>query len=184
MAPCAPLSKNGPTLFSSVAFWYQDGIAKGQPEPPYGPARLPHGSARQMEVEDAIADVRAENGKAEVQKDVLAAPRQPRRQCGGHSHECAIRIPALEFLASSRPERPNQMFEAFSNGVRFLCRRDRETSTSSMSSHSSRCFFRSIHLAAPLIGHVLDSAHGFMPRLLVLPLCRPRPSSGCHGVAS
>lgn len=60
-----------PDLFSSVAFWYQQGIAKGLPEPPYGPARLPHGNARQIEVEDSIADVRVENGKAEVQKDVF-----------------------------------------------------------------------------------------------------------------
>ncbi len=60
-----------PDLFSSVAFWYQEGIAKGLPEPPYGPSRLPHGNARQIEVEDLIADVRTENGKAEVQKDVF-----------------------------------------------------------------------------------------------------------------
>jgi hypothetical protein len=60
-----------PDLFSSVAFWYQEGIAKGLPEPPYGQARLPHGNARQIEVEDSIADVRTENGKAEVQKDVF-----------------------------------------------------------------------------------------------------------------
>ncbi|HWB97914.1 MAG TPA: glycoside hydrolase family 172 protein, partial [Bryobacteraceae bacterium] len=38
-------------LFSSVAFWYQAGIAAGLPEPPYGAARLPHGNARQIEVE-------------------------------------------------------------------------------------------------------------------------------------
>jgi hypothetical protein len=60
-----------PDLFSSVAFWYQDGIARGLPEPPYGAARLPHGNAQQIEVEDLIADVRTENGKAEVQKDVF-----------------------------------------------------------------------------------------------------------------
>jgi hypothetical protein len=60
-----------PDLFSSVAFWYQDGIARGLPEPPYGSSRLPHGNARQIEVEDLIADVRTENGKAEVQKDVF-----------------------------------------------------------------------------------------------------------------
>jgi hypothetical protein len=60
-----------PDLFSSVAFWYQEGIAHGLPEPPYGPARLPHGNARQIEVEDLIAAVRTENGKAEVQKDVF-----------------------------------------------------------------------------------------------------------------
>jgi hypothetical protein len=58
-------------LFSSVAFWYQDGVAKGRPEPPYGSARLPHGNARQIEVEDLITDVTVENGKAEVQKEVF-----------------------------------------------------------------------------------------------------------------
>lgn len=60
-----------PDLFSSVAFWYQQGIAKGLTEPPYGSARLPHGNARQIEAEDLIARVRTENGKAEVQKDVF-----------------------------------------------------------------------------------------------------------------
>ena len=60
-----------PDLFSSVAFWYQEGIAPGLPEPPYGAERLPHGNARQIEVEDLIADVRVENGSAEVQKDVF-----------------------------------------------------------------------------------------------------------------
>jgi len=58
-------------LFSTVAFWYQQGIAKGLPEAPYGSARLPHGNARQIEAEDSIADVKAENGKVEVQKDVF-----------------------------------------------------------------------------------------------------------------
>jgi hypothetical protein len=60
-----------PDLFSSVAFWYQEGVAEGLPEPPYGPARLPHGNARQIEVEDLISEVHVENGKAEVQKDVF-----------------------------------------------------------------------------------------------------------------
>jgi hypothetical protein len=60
-----------PDLFSSVAFWYQQGIAQGLPEPPYGSARLPLGNAQQIEVEDSIAEVRTENGKAEVQKDVF-----------------------------------------------------------------------------------------------------------------
>jgi hypothetical protein len=58
-------------LFSSVAFWYQDGIAQGLPEPPYGCARLPHGNARQIEVESLLAQVRTEGGKAEVQKEVF-----------------------------------------------------------------------------------------------------------------
>lgn len=58
-------------LFSSVAFWYQEGIARDQPPVPYGAARLPHGNARQLEVEDLIADVRAEGGAASVQKEVF-----------------------------------------------------------------------------------------------------------------
>ncbi|HVT93866.1 MAG TPA: DUF2961 domain-containing protein [Bryobacteraceae bacterium] len=58
-------------LFSSVAFWYQQGIAEGLEEPPYGAARLPHGNASQIEVERAIDRVKTENGKAEVQKEVF-----------------------------------------------------------------------------------------------------------------
>jgi hypothetical protein len=58
-------------LFSSVAFWYQVGIAKDQPEPPYGAARLPHGQATQIEVEQSIANVKTEGGKASVQKEVF-----------------------------------------------------------------------------------------------------------------
>jgi D-arabinan exo alpha-(1,3)/(1,5)-arabinofuranosidase (non-reducing end) len=58
-------------LFSSVAFWYQDGIASDQPEVPYGSRRLPIGSARQIEVEDRAADATAEAGTISVQKDVF-----------------------------------------------------------------------------------------------------------------
>jgi hypothetical protein len=58
-------------LFSSVAYWYQEGIARGLEEPPYGSARLPHGNARQIEVEALASEVRAENGKVEVQKEVF-----------------------------------------------------------------------------------------------------------------
>jgi hypothetical protein len=58
-------------LFSSVAFWYQDGIASDQPEVPYGSRRLPIGNARQIEVEDHAADVTAEAGTISVQKDVF-----------------------------------------------------------------------------------------------------------------
>jgi hypothetical protein len=60
-----------PDLFSSVAFWYQDGIATDQPDLPYGPGRLPHGQARQIEVEDSIADVTTEGGTASVQREVF-----------------------------------------------------------------------------------------------------------------
>jgi hypothetical protein len=58
-------------LFSTVAFWYQQGIAEGLPEVPYGPARLPHGNARQIEVERSIGEVKTEGGEAGVQKEVF-----------------------------------------------------------------------------------------------------------------
>ncbi len=58
-------------LMSSVAFWYQLGIATDQPEVPYGAARLPQGNARQIEVEDSISDAKPERGKVSVQKDLF-----------------------------------------------------------------------------------------------------------------
>ncbi|MCZ7635079.1 MAG: DUF2961 domain-containing protein [Verrucomicrobia bacterium] len=64
-------------LMSSVAFWYQEGIAQDQPSAPYGAARLPHGNARQIEVETALAGCRADGGRVSVlpelfwSKDVL-----------------------------------------------------------------------------------------------------------------
>jgi len=58
-------------LYSSVAFWYQEGIAKGLPAVPYGPARLPHGNANQIEVERSIAEVKTEGGKAGVMKEAF-----------------------------------------------------------------------------------------------------------------
>lgn len=58
-------------LFSSVAYWYQLGIAVGLKPAPYGVARLPHGNARQIEVEQSVASVRTEHGKASVQKEVF-----------------------------------------------------------------------------------------------------------------
>jgi hypothetical protein len=60
-----------PDLFSSVAFWYQDGIARDQPEPPYGAARLPQGNALQIEIERFIDDARATGGTLEVQPEVF-----------------------------------------------------------------------------------------------------------------
>jgi hypothetical protein len=54
-------------LMSSVAFWYQEGIALDQPPVPYGSARLPQGNAQQIEVEKFlakdIANKKARNGK-------------------------------------------------------------------------------------------------------------------------
>ncbi len=64
-------SEERPDLFSSVAFWYQVGIARDQPPVPYGAARLPHGNARQIEVETSIGDVKTQAGKASVQKEVF-----------------------------------------------------------------------------------------------------------------
>ncbi len=58
-------------LFSTVAFWYQEGIAQDSPEPPYGAARLPHGNALQIEAESLIKDTKVEGGKTEVQKEVF-----------------------------------------------------------------------------------------------------------------
>lgn len=58
-------------LWSSVAFWYQKGVNPDLPEPPYGPARLPHGNATQIEVENDIQAVTAQNGEASVQREVF-----------------------------------------------------------------------------------------------------------------
>jgi D-arabinan exo alpha-(1,3)/(1,5)-arabinofuranosidase (non-reducing end) len=58
-------------LMSSVAFWYQSGIAKDQPDVPYGSARLPQGNARQIEVEKAAGEARAEKGKISVLPDLF-----------------------------------------------------------------------------------------------------------------
>jgi hypothetical protein len=60
-----------PDLMTSVAFWYQMGIAADQPEVPYGSRRLPIGNATQIEVEDRAADVQTEGGASTVQRDVF-----------------------------------------------------------------------------------------------------------------
>lgn len=59
-----------PDYFSSVAFWYQDGVNEGLSEPPYGEARLPLGNAEQIAVEDSLKDVTVEKGIASVQRGV------------------------------------------------------------------------------------------------------------------
>ena len=59
-----------PDYFSSVAFWYQQGVNEGLPEPPYGEARLPLGNADQIAVADSVADVKTAQGKASVQREV------------------------------------------------------------------------------------------------------------------
>jgi hypothetical protein len=56
-----------PDYFSSVAYWYQEGVNQGLSEPPYGEERLPLGNARQIAVEDSVKEVTTEKGKAAVQ---------------------------------------------------------------------------------------------------------------------
>ena len=58
-------------LISSVAYWYQKGIATDQPPVPYGSARLPQGNAQQIEVEKSVGDVKAEKGKVSVSKELF-----------------------------------------------------------------------------------------------------------------
>lgn len=63
-------SEERPDFFSSTAYWYQKGVNEGLPEPPYGEARLPMGNAEQIAVEESLAEVTAEKGKASVQREV------------------------------------------------------------------------------------------------------------------
>jgi hypothetical protein len=56
---------------SSVAFWYQEGIAQDQPPVPYGPARLPQGNAQQIEVEKSIAECKTQGGKASISPELF-----------------------------------------------------------------------------------------------------------------
>ena len=63
-------SEERPDYFSSTAFWYQKGMNENLLEPPYGEARLPLGNAQQIAVEDSLAEVTAEKGKASVQREV------------------------------------------------------------------------------------------------------------------
>jgi hypothetical protein len=53
--------------YSSVAFWYQEGVNEGLPEPPYGEARLPLGNAQVIKLENSLRDTTAEKGRAFVQ---------------------------------------------------------------------------------------------------------------------
>ena len=56
---------------SSVAFWYQEGIALDQPPVPYGAARLPQGNALQIEVEKSMPEIKSEKGKVSVFPDLF-----------------------------------------------------------------------------------------------------------------
>ena len=57
-------------FFSSVAFWYQEGVNETLSEPPYGEARLPLGNAMQIAAVDSIKDVMTDKGKASVEREV------------------------------------------------------------------------------------------------------------------
>lgn len=58
-------------LISSVAFWFQEGVARDQPELPYGSARLPQGNALQIEVERSLADCKARGGRLSVSPELF-----------------------------------------------------------------------------------------------------------------
>ncbi len=58
-------------LYSSVAFWYQEGVATGLWPVPYGSARLPQGNAIQFEVEKVASQAKAEKGAASVFPDLF-----------------------------------------------------------------------------------------------------------------
>jgi hypothetical protein len=58
-------------LMSSVAFWYQEGVATGLWPVPYGSARLPQGNAIQFEVEKVFEKAKAEKGTASVFPDLF-----------------------------------------------------------------------------------------------------------------
>jgi D-arabinan exo alpha-(1,3)/(1,5)-arabinofuranosidase (non-reducing end) len=58
-------------LISSVAYWYQEGIAKDQPPLPYGSARLPQGNALQIEVEKSLPECKAERGNVSLAPDLF-----------------------------------------------------------------------------------------------------------------
>ncbi len=53
-------------LMSSVAYWYQQGIAADQPSVPYGRARLPQGNALQIELEATLPEAKMEGGTATI----------------------------------------------------------------------------------------------------------------------
>lgn len=63
-------SEERPDYFSSTAFWYQKGVNEDAAEPAYGEDRLPLGNAQQIAVEDSLAEVTSEKGKASVQREV------------------------------------------------------------------------------------------------------------------
>lgn len=58
-------------LMSSVAFWYQEGIATDQPPVPYGSARLPQGNAQQIEVEAALSKCNSQRGRVSLSPDLF-----------------------------------------------------------------------------------------------------------------
>jgi len=58
-----------PDYFSSVAFWYQEGVASGLPVPPYGARRLPHGNALRIPAEKLAQLAHGQQGTAEFRSN-------------------------------------------------------------------------------------------------------------------
>lgn len=56
-----------PDNFSSVAFWYQEGVNEDLPEPAYGYERLPFGNATALGASHLFKDVVAEKGEVSLQ---------------------------------------------------------------------------------------------------------------------
>lgn len=83
-------------LWSSVALWYQQGVNQDLPEPPYGAARLPHGNARQIEVEDLADRVTTEGGRAIVEREVFWSKDLLTLRAAGQDAKIAIPIDVPE----------------------------------------------------------------------------------------
>ena len=70
MARCAPASRSGRTIFPAPRSGIKKASTKIWPSRPIGEARLPLGNAVQIAVEDSLAEVTTEKGKASVQREV------------------------------------------------------------------------------------------------------------------
>ena len=91
-------------LFSSVAFWYQQGIAQNLPTLPYGIARLPHGNAQQIEIDAQLERQPFQHGFRQVcfqaVKDWLAPAGRdiPRHALDDPAHAVAVVADAFDPL--------------------------------------------------------------------------------------
>ena len=94
-------------LMSSVAYWYQQGVAAGQPSVPYGRARLPQGNALQIELEKALPDGEdAGRHGDDLPGALLGKGRHHlRRRRSGLTHRAAVRRPRRRRLRGAGPGR-------------------------------------------------------------------------------